>query len=347
MSTFAERLLAWFDQAGRHDLPWQHPRSPYRVWLAEVMLQQTQVRTVIPYYQRFTEALPSLPALALAPLDQVLALWSGLGYYSRARNLHRAAGICMASHGGDLPCDFTALGALPGIGRSTAGAILAQAHGLPYPILDGNVRRVLCRLHGIDGWPGSAATQQALWTLAQSHLPAARLADYTQAQMDLGASVCTRARPRCGECPLRDQCLAYRQQRTADLPARRPKPALPQRETQMLLVQDQQQRLLLTRRPPIGIWPSLWSLPQVNDRSEAERWLSAIVNIGATPQQLGEPLLHTFSHFRLRITPLHYAMVQSKSSAGDNPDLQWRSLDSLDQIGLPAPVRRLISRLAA
>ncbi|PKM03076.1 MAG: A/G-specific adenine glycosylase [Gammaproteobacteria bacterium HGW-Gammaproteobacteria-6] len=347
MSTFAERLLAWFEHAGRHDLPWQHPRSPYRVWLAEVMLQQTQVRTVIPYYQRFTEALPSLPALAQAPLDQVLALWSGLGYYSRARNLHRAAGICMASHGGDLPRDFTALGTLPGIGRSTAGAILAQAHGLPFPILDGNVRRVLCRLHGIDGWPGSTATQQTLWALAQSHLPDTRLADYTQAQMDLGASVCTRSKPRCGECPMCDQCLAYRQQRIADLPSRRSKAALPQRETQMLLVQDERQRLLLTRRPPIGIWPSLWSLPQVHDRSEAEHWLSAHIKSGAGPRQLGEPLLHTFSHFRLRITPLHYAMVQAKPIAGDNPDLQWRSLDSLDQIGLPAPVRRLISRLAA
>lgn len=347
MSDFAERLLVWFDGAGRHDLPWQHPRSPYRVWLAEIMLQQTQVRTVIPYYQRFTAALPSLSALAQAPLDQVLALWSGLGYYSRARNLHRTAELCMDNHNGELPCDFAALSALPGIGRSTAGAILAQAHGLPFPILDGNVRRVLCRLHGIYDWPGAAATQQQLWGLAQSHLPDTRLADYTQAQMDLGASVCTRSTPRCDACPLRDQCAAHREQRTAQLPARRSKPALPQRETHMLLVLDKQQRLLLTRRPPTGIWPSLWSLPQVRDTGEADRWLAGIIKTGKSPQQLGEPLLHTFSHFRLQITALHYAMVQAKPIAGDNPDMQWRSLDALDQIGLPAPVRRLISRLAA
>ncbi len=346
MNDFAERLLVWFDGAGRHDLPWQHPRSPYRVWLAEIMLQQTQVRTVMPYYQRFTAALPSLSALAQAPLDHVLALWSGLGYYSRARNLHRAAGICMDNHNGELPCDYDALSALPGIGRSTAGAILAQAHGLPFPILDGNVRRVLCRLHGIDGWPGAAATQQQLWSLAQSHLPDTRLADYTQAQMDLGASVCTRGTPRCDVCPLRDRCVAHREQRTANLPARRSKPALPQRETHMLLVLDKQQRLLLTRRPPTGIWPSLWSLPQVQDTSEADRWLAGIIKTGTSPRQLGEPLLHTFSHFRLQITALHYAMVQAKPVAGDNPDMQWRNLASLDQIGLPAPVRRLISRLA-
>lgn len=345
MSPLAERLLSWFDTAGRHDLPWQHPRSPYRVWLAEVMLQQTQVRTVIAYYQRFTEALPDLPALAQAPLDQVLALWSGLGYYSRARNLHRAAGICMDTHNGELPREFDALSALPGIGRSTAGAILAQAHGLPFPILDGNVRRVLCRLHGIDGWPGTAATQQQLWSLAQAHLPDTRLADYTQAQMDLGASVCTRSKPRCEQCPLRDRCVALREQRIAQLPTRRSKPALPQRETHMLLVLDVQQRLLLTRRPPTGIWPSLWSLPQVQGSDDAEQWLRAVARIGTAPQQLGEPLLHTFSHFRLQITPLHYAMVQAKPIAGDNPDLQWRSLDSLDRLGLPAPVRRLIARL--
>ncbi|PIQ37620.1 MAG: A/G-specific adenine glycosylase [Lysobacterales bacterium CG17_big_fil_post_rev_8_21_14_2_50_64_11] len=347
MTTFAAQLLAWFDHAGRHDLPWQHPRSPYRVWLAEVMLQQTQVRTVIPYFQRFTTALPTLPALARAPLDEVLALWSGLGYYSRARNLHRAASLCMQRHGGELPHDFTQLIDLPGIGRSTAGAILAQAHGLPFAILDGNVRRVLCRVHGVDGWPGASATQQQLWSLAQSHLPTARLADYTQAQMDLGASVCTRSNPRCGDCPLRTRCAAHRQQRTAELPTRRSKPALPQREACMLLVLDEQRRLLLLRRPPTGIWGSLWSLPQLASRAEGEQWLAGIAQSCTPPQPLGEPLLHTFSHFRLLIAPLHCVMMQAKPIAGDNPDLQWRSLDSLCQIGLPAPVRRLISRLAA
>lgn len=346
MTPFAAQLLVWFDHAGRHDLPWQHPRSPYRVWLAEVMLQQTQVCTVIPYFQRFTEALPTLPALAQAPLDDVLALWSGLGYYSRARNLHRAAKLCVEHHGADLPRDFDALRALPGIGRSTAGAILAQAHGLRFAILDGNVRRVLCRVHGVDGWPGEAETQRQLWSLAQSHLPASRLADYTQAQMDLGASVCTRSKPRCAQCPLRARCVAHRQQRTAELPARRSKPALPQRQTCMLLVLDEQRRLLLLRRPPTGVWASLWSLPQVTSLADGEQWLAAMAKSCTAPQPLGDPLLHTFSHFRLLITPFH-CLMQAKPIAGDNPDLQWRDLAALDQIGLPAPVRRLISRLTA
>ena len=205
---FAQRLLAWFDASGRHDLPWQHPRAPYRVWLAEIMLQQTQVRVVVPYFGRFVAALPTLPALAAAPLDQVLALWSGLGYYARARNLHAAAQLCVARHGAELPHDFEALRALPGIGRSTAGAILAQAWGERVPILDGNVKRVLCRVHGIDGWPGTPAVEKQLWTLADRHLPHARLADYTQAQMDFGATLCTRFDPACMLCPLQQHAPA-------------------------------------------------------------------------------------------------------------------------------------------
>ncbi|HEX7917467.1 A/G-specific adenine glycosylase, partial [Rudaea sp.] len=207
---FTPRLLHWFDAHGRHDLPWQHPRTPYRVWLSEVMLQQTQVTTVIPYFLRFVEKLQSIKALAAASEDEVFALWSGLGYYSRARNLYRAAQLCVERHRGELPEDFDALLALPGIGRSTAGAIAAQAFDRRCAILDGNVKRVLARFHGIAGWPGEAATENRLWQLAEAHTPNARVADYTQAIMDLGATVCTRAKPRCDACPFAADCIAHR-----------------------------------------------------------------------------------------------------------------------------------------
>lgn len=346
MSEFAAQLLRWYDQHGRHDLPWQQARSPYRVWLSEIMLQQTQVQTVVPYFQRFVATLPDLAMLAAAPLDTVLALWSGLGYYSRARNLHRSARLCVSEHGGELPRDFDALAALPGIGRSTAGAILAQAHGLRFPILDGNVRRVLCRFHGIAVWPGGAEAQRTLWTHAQQHLPASRLADYTQAQMDLGATVCTRSKPRCGECPLREQCVARREQRTGELPLRKPAKTIPQRSTHMLLAQDADGRLLLVRRPPTGVWPSLWSLPEAASPAHADAWLGRFSGHTLGANALGEPLLHTFSHFRLHITPLHYRLVHTKALVGDDPDSQWLALSDLAQVGLPAPVRRLIERIA-
>ena len=215
MNAFAHTLLAWFDRHGRQDLPWQHPREAYRVWLSEVMLQQTQVATVVPYFQRFVAALPTLPALARAEEDRVLALWSGLGYYRRARFLHRAAQLCVERHGGELPRQFDALAALPGIGRSTAGAILAQAHGLRFAILDGNVKRVLARYHGIHGHPGQSAIERQLWQHAEAHTPDSRLADYTQAIMDLGATVCVRARPLCEACPLAADCVARRDRLTA------------------------------------------------------------------------------------------------------------------------------------
>ena len=231
----AHRLLAWFDRHGRHDLPWQHPRTPYRVWLSEIMLQQTQVSVVVGYFGRFVDALPDLPALARAPQDTVLALWSGLGYYARARNLHAAAKRCVEQHGGDLPRDLDALVALPGIGRSTAGAILSQAWNEPAPILDGNVKRVLCRVFGIDGWPGLPAVEKRLWAIAERLLPQTRLADWTQAQMDFGATLCTRANPACAICPLQDVCVARREGRIAELPAPKPGKALPRREAQMLM----------------------------------------------------------------------------------------------------------------
>ena len=340
---FATRLLAWFDRHGRHDLPWQHPRNAYRVWLSETMLQQTQVAVVVPYFVRFVAAMPDIATLAAAPLDDVLALWSGLGYYSRARRLQETARICMRDHAGELPRDFDALLALPGIGRSTAGAVLALAHGLPHPILDGNVRRVLCRHRGIHGWPGSAATQKSLWKIAEQELPATRIADYTQALMDLGATVCTPARPDCATCPLRTDCIGLRDGTVDRLPERRPSKSLPEREVHALVVRDRDGRVLLQRRPPVGVWASLWSLPETQTVDEARFWLQRLADADAFEAL---PMIrHTFSHFRLRIHPLLWRDARMREAIGDTGDLRWQAADRLVEVALPAPVRRLLEEL--
>ncbi len=339
---FAPTLLAWFDRHGRHDLPWQHPRTPYRVWLSEIMLQQTQVAVVVPYFARFVDALPDVPALARASQDDVLALWSGLGYYARARNLHAAAQRCMELHGGDLPRDLDALQALPGIGRSTAGAILSQAWGDRAAILDGNVKRVLARLFGIEGWPGLPKVEKQLWAIAANLLPEARLADYTQAQMDFGATLCTRADPACAACPLREACVAHREGRTAELPHPKPGKPLPEREARMLLVEDDRGRVLLQRRPPTGVWAALWSLPEHADAAASRDWFDQHLAGDFARAEVLAPVLHGFTHYRLRILPMRVAGVRPRDAVGDNPGLRWASRAELQAIGLPAPVRRLL-----
>ena len=339
---FAPTLLAWFDRHGRHDLPWQHPRTPYRVWLSEIMLQQTQVAVVVPYFARFVDALPDVPALARASQDDVLALWSGLGYYARARNLHAAAQRCMELHGGDLPRDLDALQALPGIGRSTAGAILSQAWGDRAAILDGNVKRVLARLFGIEGWPGLPKVEKQLWAIAANLLPEARLADYTQAQMDFGATLCTRADPACAACPLREACVAHREGRTAELPHPKPGKPLPEREARMLLVEDDRGRVLLQRRPPTGVWAALWSLPEHADAAASREWFDQHLAGDFARAEALAPVLHGFTHYRLRILPMRIAGVRPRDAVGDNPGLRWASRAELQAIGLPAPVRRLL-----
>jgi A/G-specific adenine glycosylase len=339
---YAARLLAWFDRHGRHDLPWQHPRTPYRVWLSEIMLQQTQVAVVIPYFQRFVDALPDLSSLANAAQDEVLALWSGLGYYARARNLHAAAKRCVELHDGDLPRDLEALVALPGIGRSTAGAILSQAWGDRAAILDGNVKRVLARLFGIEGWPGLPKVEKQLWAIAANLLPEARLADYTQAQMDFGATLCTRADPACAACPLREACVAHREGRTAELPHPKPGKPLPEREARMLLVEDDRGRVLLQRRPPTGVWAALWSLPEHADAAASRDWFDQHLAGDFAHAEALAPVLHGFTHYRLRILPMRIAGVRPRDAVGDNPGLRWASRAELQAIGLPAPVRRLL-----
>ena len=342
MSDFADRLLHWFDRDGRHDLPWQHPRTPYRVWLAEIMLQQTQVQTVIPYYTRFLEALPTLPDLAAADSDRVMALWAGLGYYARARNLHRAAQVCVLEHGGELPSDFETLATLPGIGRSTAGAILAQAHGQRHAILDGNVKRTLARLHGIEGWPGSSPVEKKLWQLAHSHLPETRLADYTQAIMDFGATLCTRHDPACVLCPMQDDCVARREGRVEQLPEAKPGKPLPERRTLMLWVEDAQGRVLLSRRRGKGVWSGLWSLPETEGHDAAREWLTRHV---AADFDAGEDLPvfeHVFSHYRLHIEPRRWRLADAGGQTSDNDNLRWQPIESLHELGLPAPVKKLL-----
>ncbi len=341
MTTFlAIRLLPWYDRHGRKDLPWQHPRDSYRVWLSEVMLQQTQVATVIGYFERFVKTLPTLRDLAAADEDTVLALWSGLGYYRRARFLHRAARICVEQHGGELPRDFAALNALPGIGRSTAGAILAQAHGLRFAILDGNVKRVLTRYHGIHGHPGESAVEKQLWQHAETHTPASRVADYTQAIMDLGATVCTRSRPRCGDCPLADDCVAHRNDLTAQLPSRKPSKTIPTRATIMLILRDHDGRVLLERRGPQGVWPGLWSLPEAAAPDAAWRIAQQYAQIDDA--QALAPFTHVFSHYRLNIEPLLFDGATAPRRIADNPRLRWCTPTQLATLGLPAPVRTLL-----
>jgi A/G-specific adenine glycosylase len=339
---FAQRLLAWFDRCGRHNLPWQHPRTPYRVWVSEIMLQQTQVGVVAPYFTRWMQALPELRALAEAPLDDVLALWSGLGYYARARNLHAAAQACVARHDGELPRDFVALAALPGIGRSTAGAILAQAWGDRFPILDGNVKRVLARWHGVSGWPGLPAVERQLWAFAERHLPDARLADYTQAQMDFGATLCTRADPACVLCPVQEGCVARREGRVAELPTPKPGKTLPERAAVVLLLEDDAGRVLLQRRTGAGVWAGLWSLPESADDASARDWFErhALGDFGQ-----GTPLAaiaHGFSHYRLTLRPLRWRGMSLRARVADNDDLRWVERAALATFGIPAPIRKLL-----
>jgi len=344
-ATFAERLLHWHASDGRHDLPWQHPRSPYRVWVSEIMLQQTQVQTVIPYFERFILELPTLQSLAEAPMDRVFALWAGLGYYARARNLHKAAQVCLTLHHGELPSTLESLMSLPGIGRSTAGAILSQAHGLRLAILDGNVKRTLCRYHGIEGWPGTPAVEKVLWAIAEQHLPQQQLADYTQAIMDFGATLCTRSQPACVLCPLQDDCIARREGRVEQLPQAKPGKPLPERRSLMLLLRDSDNRILLARRPPTGVWSGMWSLPEVANHDEARHFVARHAEVDFDANTSLPLIEHVFSHYRLHIAPLSWTDAGHGERVADDDQQRWHAMPDLVEVGLPAPVRKLLASL--
>jgi A/G-specific adenine glycosylase len=349
---FSAAVVRWQREHGRHALPWQQTRDPYRIWLSEIMLQQTQVSAVIPYYQRFLAQFPDVKSLAQAPASEVMSLWSGLGYYSRARNLHRCAQLVWDQHGGSFPSNPRSLAELPGIGRSTAAAIAAFAFGRRAAILDGNVKRVFCRVFGIDVWPGTRAVEVALWVRAEALLPQDGIESYTQGLMDLGATLCTRSRPQCGRCPLSARCVALASERVNELPVRKPGKAIPQRHSMMLVVEEGGQ-VLLEQRPPSGIWGGLLSLPELPQASAASAGLSAsdeaiqvrIANFGeiASVEPL-PPFTHGFTHFKLHVVPYRVRLEKRRHLAGEC-EHQWIETAALEDAALPAPVKKLLMRL--
>jgi A/G-specific adenine glycosylase len=343
----ATPLLSWWDAHGRKDLPWQTDPTPWRVWVSEVMLQQTRVGTVEHYYERFMQAFPDAVTLADASADRVLHLWSGLGYYARARNLHRAAQVVRDQSGGEVPASFDALAALPGIGRSTAGAILALSAGQRYPILDGNVKRVLSRLFRIEDSPASPAVQRELWALADDCMPQDRVAHYTQAIMDLGATLCVRRNPACTRCPLATQCMGFAAGVQEQLPAAKPKRARPQRFSIVMLVVTSRREVLLEKRPASGIWGGLWGLPETASIEDVPGWCAA--RFGQTPEdtRIGPVLRHAFTHFDLAMTPVEIRLAADSARAMDGDRWLWYNVGHPQQVGLPAPVSRLISSLAS
>lgn len=344
-------MLAWFDHYGRKHLPWQQNATPYRVWVSEIMLQQTQVATVIPYYTRFMQRFPDVHALADAPIDAVLHLWTGLGYYARARNLHRAAQTLVRDHGGEFPDTLAAVQALPGIGRSTAGAILSLSRGQRHPILDGNVKRVLTRCFGVAGFPGQQHVERELWSLAEACTPHERAGNHTQAVMDLGATLCVRSRPLCAKCPLTDFCVARRENLQAVLPTPKPRKARPQRTAFAVLALRDDGAVLLERRPPSGIWGGLWTLPQFEDREAALAWMQG-QNIDladdAPPRSNAhrlEPYSHSFTHFDLTLHPIVVRLDEQRDFVADADKQCWYDPRKPAQIGLAKPSLDLIQQL--
>lgn len=336
-ASFAARLVAWQKRHGRRDLPWQGTKDPYRIWLSEVMLQQTQVSAVIPYYERFLRQFPSVEALARASEDGVLRLWSGLGYYARGRNLHAAAKQIAAQ--GRFPGTSAAIAELPGVGRSSAAAIAAFAFGERSAILDGNVKRVLARCFGVEGWPGTAAVQARLWVIAEKLLPERDVGTYTQALMDLGATVCTRISPACTACPLKSSCVAYKQNRVGTLPTPRPRQTLPQRSATWLVLR-QAGRVLLERRPASGLWGGLWSFPECDHR-EPHAYCREVLNYDVEAMRDLAPLQHGFTHFQLHIRPV--VCDVRRSARAEAPGRLWLDLPDAREAAIPAPVRKVLN----
>ncbi len=347
--SFQKNVLQWFSQHGRKNLPWQQDRSPYRVWISEIMLQQTQVATAIPYFERFMEDLPTLESLACAELDEVLSLWSGLGYYARARNLHRAAQIIQNDFEGKFPQNFDQVLALPGIGRSTAGAILSLSLGQRHPILDGNVKRVLARYFAVNGWPGKPSVANILWAHSEQLTPKKHAADFNQAMMDLGSGVCTRSKPDCTQCPLNTHCQARLDNTQSEHPGKKPKKITPVREIQMLLASNNNGEILLQRRPPSGIWGGLLSLPEIPINTDTTQWCKNTFGITVNKKNCWPVLRHTFSHFHLDISPVLSNFKSHNNSVMDETEWVWYNNDPTSHPkkpvgGLPAPVARLLKQ---
>jgi A/G-specific adenine glycosylase len=342
----ATALLAWWDVHGRKNLPWQQNPTPYRVWVSEIMLQQTQVATVERYYSRFITSFPELATLAAATQDDVLHHWSGLGYYSRARNLHKAAQVVAAVHNGELPASLDELVALPGIGRSTAGAIRSLAMGQREPILDGNVKRVLARVYAVEGWGGATQNLKTLWQHSESCTPTERIANYTQAVMDLGATLCTRSRPACELCPLSQGCEAYQTNRTAEIPAAKPKRVKPRRSAVLVMARRGAVEVLLEKRPPTGIWGGLWSFPELGSHDELDSWCQQ--RLGALPEakRTWPVVAHSFSHFDFDMTPVEINVRAAPAVVMEGDRWLWYNTRSPEGVGLAAPVAKLLEALA-
>jgi A/G-specific adenine glycosylase len=345
LQSVAPALVAWHATHGRHDLPWQQQRSAYRVWISEIMLQQTQVAKVIPYYQRFMQQFPDVARLAQAPIDAVLHLWTGLGYYARARNLHRAAQCIYKEFSGEFPLDFDSVVALPGIGRSTAGAILALSADLRHPILDGNVKRVLARYCGLTGDLSTATQIAELWRLAELTTPAAQVATYTQAIMDLGATVCTRRKPLCQQCPLNSECNAYLTGRQHEIPAPKRARVRGLRHVFMLVAQTDDHRVLLEQRPAQGIWGGLWSFPEFATQQALQDYLQQQSPLVAANMETLSAIQHTFTHFDLHAIPIR-ARYTTSESVQELQTSFWYDLKNPPALGLPAPVKALLAELA-
>ena len=357
---FAQAVLTWYDKFGRKHLPWQQNKTLYGVWLSEVMLQQTQVATVIPYFERFVKTFPNLTALADAPLDEVLHLWTGLGYYARARNLHKAAQVMRDQYCGKFPTEFEQVLALPGVGRSTAGAILSSCLNAPYAILDGNVKRVLSRYFAVNGWPGEKKTEDRLWQLTGEVTPNTQVADFNQAMMDLGAMVCTRSKPKCGLCPLQSNCRANAEQNWQAYPGKKPKKALPERDSYFLLL-EKDGKVALEQRENAGLWGGLYCFPQFADKQEL---LAYLASNGIQQYQEWTAFRHTFSHFHLDIYPI-YARFDDQTNPEDVDRSDWKKVaekqnqyqsallsavkywydpQNPDPIGLATPVKNLLTQ---
>ena len=342
---FSKKVLHWFDQHGRKDLPWQQEINPYRVWVSEIMLQQTQVKTVIPYFQRFAEAFPTVEALSEAKEDEVLHLWTGLGYYARARNLHKAAKLVCGEFDGEFPAEIEPLCELPGVGRSTAGAIRSIAFGLPAAILDGNVKRVLARFGAIPGWPGQSAVLKQLWQIAENYTPEKRVADYSQAMMDLGATLCTRTSPACERCPLARDCQALKRGEQLNYPGKKPRKTLPVKATTFLMIIAKNGDILLERRPNSGIWGGLWCFPEISSTTEADNWCLDQWGLTTSQGQEWESFRHTFSHYHLDIQPLQLNLTSTPESVMEAGQQLWYNRRRPPQVGLAAPVASLLQQL--
>ena len=337
--SLAAKVLAWFDEYGRKSLPWQQQPTPYRVWVSEIMLQQTQVTTVIPYYEAFMQRFPTLLALADAPLDEVLKHWQGLGYYARARNLHKTAQTIRDQYQGEFPQTLAQVESLAGIGRSTAGAILSLALGQKHAILDGNVKRVLARYHAVQGWAGAPKIQQQLWQYAEQHVPDSRNADYTQAMMDMGATLCTRSNPLCLYCPIQDSCQAFRLGLQASIPAPKPSKVLPEKSAVIVLLQNAQGEYLLQRRPPSGIWGGLWSFPEFTEVSQAQDWLHTQTDLDLSQAQQEASWSHGFSHYTLHLQPYTLVMHTPPTRIMEAEQWLWYKAGTELAGGLSAAVR--------